>query len=45
MTCDITSFLTVFQSHPDDGQVIMCSGTRFMTEKNSASGRAQTQDR
>ena len=34
MTCDFTSFTTVFQSYQDDGRLIMIgNGTPFMVEK------------
>ena len=36
MNCNFSSFLTVFQSYQDDGQMIMkalCNGTPFMVEK------------
>ena len=37
MTCNFTSFSTVFQSYQDDGQIIMavCNGIPFMIEKIS----------
>ena len=38
MTCDFTSFPTVFKSYQDDERSIMkavCSGTPFMVEKIS----------
>ena len=38
MTCDFTSFLTVFQSYQDDVWMIMkavCNGTPFTVEKVS----------
>ena len=42
MTCNLTSFSTVFQSYQDHGQVIkaVCKGTLFMIEKISPSGGA-----
>ena len=47
MTCDFTSFLTVFQSYQDGGQMIkkaMCNGTLFRFEKIPASSRSPIQD-
>ena len=38
MSCNFTSFSTVFQSYQDDGKVIMkdvCHGILFATEKIS----------
>ena len=38
MTCDFTSFSTVFQSYEDDGQMIMkglCNGSPFTAERSS----------
>ena len=38
MTCDFTSFSTVFQSYQDDVRMIMkavCNGTPFMVENIS----------
>ena len=38
MTCDFTSFSTVFRSYQDDGNLIMkavCNGTMFTVEKIS----------
>ena len=43
MTCDFTSFLTVFQSYQDYVKVLMkavCNGVSFMVGKISASRRA-----
>ena len=37
MTCDFTSFSTVFKSYQDDGWMIMktmCNGTPFTIEKD-----------
>ena len=47
MTCDLTSFFTVFHSYLDNERVItktVCNGTLFMFGKISASGGAQTLD-
>ena len=47
LTWDFTSFLTLFQSYPDDVWMIMktvCNGTLFMIGKISASSRAGTWD-
>ena len=38
MTCDFSSFSTVFQSYQDDGRLIMkglCNGSPFTVEKIS----------
>ena len=48
MTCDFTSFSTVFQSYQDDGRIIMKGCVQcipFMIEKMLASGGARTHDR
>ena len=45
MTCDFTSFSTVFQSYQDDGRVIMkglCNRTPFTVETFSASSGDRT---
>ena len=44
MTCDFTSFSTVFQSYQDDGRLIMkamCNGTLFTVKKISPRGRIE----
>ena len=44
MTCDFTSFLTVFQSYQDDGRMInkvVCNGTPFTVEKISPQVRIE----
>ena len=48
LTCDITSFSTVFQSYWEDKMVKMkalCNGTPFTVGKNSASSGSRTGDR
>ena len=44
MTCDFTSFSTVFQSYQDDGKLIMkgcVQGTPFTVEKISPRARIE----
>ena len=38
ISCDFTSFSTVFQSNQDDERLIVCNGTPFKDEKISPRG-------